>query len=139
QVSTVFPYTTLFRSDLLLLKTDYSIPEAGNVYLEQVQAGSGACFLDFGKAVNGSVYYFQNLSELHGYAEDSQVPLTDSVKVAWPEMGFKCPISPTSPLTKGKRYILRDTFIVYHPTKPKTAYERAMFMLKIGRASCRER
>lgn len=117
--------------DLLLLKTDYSIPEAGNVYLEQVQARSGACFLDFGKAVNGSVYYFQNLSELHGYADDSQVPLTDSVKVAWPEMGFKCPISPTSPLTKGKRYILRDTFIVYHPTKPKTAYERAVFMLKM--------
>lgn len=120
--------------DLLLLKGSGALPRAGTVHLEQVQARSGACFVDFGAGAKGSLYYFQNLSALHAYAEDIQSSLADCVKVRWPQLGLQLPTVSGKGLSKGKPYVLRDTYLLYFIDTPKRP---AAIALQILQAQCR--
>lgn len=115
---------------MFVLKSDFSMPGENITYVEQVQNQSGRIFMDFGKRVPGSVFYFQNFSALSRYAEDTQVSYTDTVKAGWPDFGFRLPASSEKPLKKGVKYLLSDSFIIYHPNKPQGDHQIASYMLE---------
>jgi len=123
------PCHPMFLSDLeqegVVLKNDLTLTEPGNIFLEQIQLRSGICFFDFGQAVAGSLFYFQNFSTLHTYAEDSQVSFSDCVKINWPHFGLTLPTAQENPLEKGKKYKIRDTYLLYGSKKPKNTHEIA--------------
>ncbi|MEN5379495.1 hypothetical protein [Sphingobacterium kitahiroshimense] len=117
------------RPECFVIKKDFTIFKQGNIFVEQAQLRSGICYFDFGKLIAGSLFYFQNFSTLYSYAEDSQISYADSVKISWPEFGFKLPTSKENPLEKGKKYQIRDSYIIYSPTKPKNTHEIAATFL----------
>lgn len=119
-------------ADLLILKrSSFSPAPEGEAYAEQMQIRSGIAFVDFGKSTPGCLFYFQNLGALNDYAEDVQVSLADTVKIKWPELGYTIPVSSTRSLRKGKKYILKDTFVLYHSNKPKDKFDVASSYLRM--------
>lgn len=115
---------------VLVLKKDLQIPPRGNIYFDQLQMRSGACFLDFGKATTGNLFYFQDLTTLNHYAEDNNISLSDSVKSQWPEIHFTLPSNLGEHLHKGKSYQVADGYISYQALKPKSPYQVARNLLE---------
>jgi len=133
------PFTHLLldalpRDLLILNKETYAQASEGTTYAEQKQLRSGVAFIDFGKSISGCLFYFQNFSSLNAYADTLQVSMADTVKVDWPEIGFKLPVSSTKQLTKGERYLIKDTYIMVHPHKPKNKFEVASHYLEMQEA-----
>lgn len=101
------------EAEVLVLRHDFSIPQEATVFSEQIAGRSGICSFHFKKPSKGSLFYFQNLSSIHAYAEDSAVSLMDSVSVAWPAFGFTLPPSEDKPLQEGKAYPICDAYLVF--------------------------
>ncbi|NGM62314.1 hypothetical protein G5B30_10355 [Sphingobacterium sp. SGG-5] len=114
------------REVLILHEKGLAIPPKGQVYVQQKQLRSGTCFTDFGKDTPGTLFYFQNLTALNSYAEDTKISLGDSVQVAWPELGFKASNPSALPLQKGKKYGFREGYLIFNPARPENAWEASL-------------
>lgn len=101
----------------------YEIPTVGTAHVVQKQLRSGACFLSFGSHHTGTLFYFQELSELNKYAEDTHQSLTDVVQAQWPEIGLSLPGSGDKELKKGTRYILSKGYLVIQTQPAKDVYQ----------------
>ena len=84
---------------------------AGTIHAEQVGTRSGNLFFSLTKPITGSVFYFQNLTALADYCEDTKTSAGGLVGGQWPELGFTLPATESDPLLAGKGYVISDAFV----------------------------
>ena len=89
----------------------------GEIYVKQVGTRSGLIYASLKKA--GAFLYFQNLTSLADYNQQTETSCSDVVGGEWPEIGFAQPPNKDKPLKKGKEYIISDTFIAFDEHAPK--------------------
>jgi hypothetical protein len=133
----VFRYTTTFRAELPislpqgprdiipLTKSGLIQNTAGIVHTQQIGSRSGQMFFSLKRPRGGSVFYFQNLSALSEYCEDSQTSIGETVGGVWPEIGFRLPVNEEHPIEADKEYTINDAFVLLSDSIPENDYETA--------------
>jgi hypothetical protein len=92
----------------------------GEIKVKQVGTRSGQLYFSLTRPKAGSVFYFQNLTALADYNQQTETSAGDTVGGEWPEVGFSLP--PTlknKPIEAGKRYILSDAYIALSTEVPE--------------------
>jgi len=121
--TTLTPAAPLFMPfwprDLLPLNKAGKTGQAqGQVYANQMGARAGLGYFSLDKPASGTVFYFQNLTNLNGYCEATHTSAADVVGGQWPELGFSLPPSMENPLPAGKEFILSDAFVALSSEVP---------------------
>lgn len=98
----------------------------GRIHASQIGSRSGALFMSMDKPGKASVFYFQNLTALNLFCEDTETSAGDLVGGVWPEVGMKLPeTSIEKPLKEGVEYCVSDAFVVLSDVVPGDNYEMA--------------
>jgi hypothetical protein len=128
---TVLRYTTTFRGsfpilipfwprDIIPLTNDGRIENtSGKIHAQQVGGRSGQLFFSMTKPENGTVFYFQNLTAMSPYCQDSETSLLDTVGGDWPEIGFQFPVNSKKPLPPDTEYVISDAFVILSDAIPE--------------------
>jgi hypothetical protein len=131
----VFRYTTTFIAsfpllipfwprDIVPLTVDGKVENtAGVIHAKQVGARSGQLFFSMTKPKNGSVFYFQNLTEMSAYCDATETSLSESVGGEWPEIGFQFPVNRNKPVPAGIEYTISDAFVIMDEKNFENDYE----------------
>jgi hypothetical protein len=90
----------------------------GKIHTSQTQTRSGLIYLSTSKPEAGSIMYFQNLSALGDYCQETETSLSDVVGGRWPELGFALPPTKERPLPANKKVIISDAFIAFSEEVP---------------------
>lgn len=101
------------------------IQPEGVIYTHQSGPRSGIVYFSLSKPRAGSVLYFQNLTSLNEYAEQTKTSLQDVVGGNWPELGFSLPAALDEPLPKDKEIVLSDAYILFHAPAPRDDLQMA--------------
>lgn len=98
--------------DILPLTKKGLILNQGDVHI--CQKGTRSCLLYFSMNKNkaGNLFYFQNLSSINKYFEDTKTSASGLMTDEWPEIGFSLPCVKTDPLKKGESYLLSDAYLI---------------------------
>ncbi|RZA03602.1 MAG: hypothetical protein EOP47_02070 [Sphingobacteriaceae bacterium] len=138
EVDVVFPksehdilrYTTSLKpqTDLLIpfWPRDIIIPgndgnsenTAGNIRTSQVGTRSGLIYFNLTRPKAGSVMYFQNITALNDYFEQTETSGAELVRGEWPELGLALPPATKKPLVAGKKIIISDAFVSFSREVP---------------------
>ena len=126
--TTLIPAAPLFipywPRDVIPLGTlDDLIHPEGVIYAKQVKARSGLVYFSMSKPQAGSVLYFQNLTALNDYAEQTKTSLAEVVGGNWPELGLSLPAALEEPLEAGKEVVISDAFILLNTSVPEDDLE----------------
>jgi hypothetical protein len=98
--------------DILPLTKEGKIQNTtGIIHADQVGTRSGLLFMSVTRPDTGSVFYFQNLTALNDYCEDTKTSAGGLVGGKWPEIGFTLPVTKDDPLLAGKTYVISDAFV----------------------------
>jgi hypothetical protein len=93
---------------------------AGTIHAQQIGTRTGSMYFSIDKPKTGSVFYFQNLTALADYCQETETSAGDLVGGQWPEIGFKLPVTAKSkPLKAGKEYIISDAFVLLEDSVPE--------------------
>jgi len=95
----------------------------GQVYASQVGTRSGLVYFSLDKPSSGTVFYFQNLTNLNGYCDATHTSAADVVGGQWPELGFSLPPSIENPLPAGKEFIISDAFVALSDEVPADEFQ----------------
>jgi hypothetical protein len=106
----LFPFSP---KDIFNFTSDWKPLAIGNVHTQQVGNRSGALFYSLSKPQTGTVLYFQNLSSLNAYFEDTETSGSDLVGGNWPEIGFSLPPTNMEALKEGKTYVISDAVVSF--------------------------
>ncbi|SOD14040.1 hypothetical protein [Pedobacter xixiisoli] len=118
------PLLVPFAPKDILNFTSYWKPLAtGKLHTQQVGNRSGILFYSLTKPATGNVFYFQNLSSLNAYFEDTETTGGDLVGGNWPEIGFSLPPTDTQALTPNKPYVISDAIVSFSTDTLKTDRE----------------
>lgn len=108
--------------DLLLIDPDGGIGRTlADIHVSQVGTRSGLMHFSLSDPLRASVFYFQNLTALNAYCEDTETKLGDSVGGRGPELGFWLPPTGEKVLHAGREYTIGDAYVVLAdpvPTQP---------------------
>ncbi len=130
-----FRYTTTIRTKLPLLipfwprdivpltKDGNTENTAGTIHAKQVGSRSGQLYFSMTKPKAGSVFYFQNLTAMSPYCQETEVSLRETVGGEWPELGFQFPVNADKPLPANKEYIISDAFVQFDENIPESDTE----------------
>jgi len=91
----------------------------GKIAVSQVGTRSVQLYFQLTRPKAGSVFYFQNLTSLAGYNQDTETSAGNTVGGEWPEIGFALP--PTvkqKPLHPNKSYIISDAYVILSEEVP---------------------
>lgn len=99
--------------DLLLVDPDGEIGQTvAHVHVSQVGTRSGLMHATLPDPMKTSVFYFQNLTALNAYCEDTETALGNSVGGQGPEFGFSLPPSGEKMLQADREYTICDAYVV---------------------------
>lgn len=98
------------------------LPE-GQLHVHQTGLRSGLLYLTMDTPKTGSMFYFQNLSSLNPYFEETGTSGKDVVGGQWPELGFALPPTKERPIPAGNKMVISDAFIILHPEQAKNEFE----------------
>ena len=130
-----FRYTTTLRTKLPLLipfwprdivpltKDGSTENTAGKIHAKQVGSRSGQLYFSMTKPKAGSVFYFQNLTAMSPYCQETEVSLRETVGGEWPELGFQFPVNAEKPLPANEEYIISDAFVQLDENIPESDTE----------------
>lgn len=109
-----------FPRDVIPLGTSPDlIRSEGVIYTAQVGPRSGIVYFSLSKPRGGTVFYFQNLTALNEYAEQTKMSLQDVVGGNWPELGLSLPAALDEPLEAGKEIVLSDAYVLFNASTPR--------------------
>ncbi|SIN65367.1 hypothetical protein [Chitinophaga niabensis] len=126
----VLRYTTSFKpakdliipfwpKDILIPGNDNNAEHtAGKIHVSQEGTRSGLIYSSMHKPRSGSFLYFQNLTALAKYCEQTETSCANVVGGNWPEMGFSLPPSKDKFLKAGKEVIISDAFVIFDEEVP---------------------
>ena len=106
--------------DILNFTSDWEPLVTGKLHTQQVGNRSGILFYSLTRPATGNVFYFQNLSSLNAYFEDTETTGSDLVGGNWPEIGFSLPPTDTQALTPNKPYLISDAIVSFSTDTLKT-------------------
>jgi len=95
----------------------------GVIYTKQVGPRSGMVYFSLSNPQAGTVLYFQNLTALNDYAEQTKTSLAEVVGGNWPELGLSLPAATEEPLEPGSEVVISDAFIMLNASTPKDDLE----------------
>ncbi|RVU00311.1 hypothetical protein EOD41_12570 [Mucilaginibacter limnophilus] len=95
----------------------------GEIHISQTGGRSGLIYASFKKPKAGSFLYFQNLTALEDYNQDTQTSAAGIVGGQWPEIGLSLPPAVEKPLQGGKTYIFSDAFVALSEHIPTDQFE----------------
>jgi len=96
----------------------------GTIHATQVGTRSGLLYFSLEEPQTGSVFYFQDLTALNKYCEDTETSAGDLVGGAWPEVGMKLPVTnKNKPLKAGEEYIISDAYVLLSDEIPADNYQ----------------
>jgi hypothetical protein len=126
--TTLIPAAPLFlpyfpRDIIPLGPVEDLIHPEGVIYTKQVGPRTGMVYFSLSKPKAGSVMYFQNLTALNDYAEQTKTSLQEVVGGNWPELGLSLPAATEQPLEAGKEIVISDAFILFNPSTPQDDLE----------------
>jgi hypothetical protein len=127
-ITTLTPAASLFvpyfPRDIIPLgaKDDLIHPE-GVIYTKQVGPRTGMVYFSLSKPRSGTVLYFQNLTSLNEYAQQTKTSLQEVVGGNWPELGLSLPPAIEEPLEAGKGIVISDAYIMFDPSIPRDDLE----------------
>lgn len=107
--------------DLMILGKKSALVE-GRIHISQNQTRSGLIYLSTDQPDAGSLMYFQNLSALGDYCQETETSLSDVVGGRWPELGFALPPTKEKPLPANKKIVLSDAFLAFSEEAPKSDF-----------------
>lgn len=118
--------------DLYMLGADDD-PKAAEGRVEAAQRGlnGGYCYLCLKEPDFGNVLYFQNLSALAGFFEETQTTPDGVVGGQWPELGYQPPTAPlakeppSKPLRSGVEVTISDAFLAFSAGCGQDEFETA--------------
>lgn len=120
----LFRYTTTFTAafpllipfwprDIVPLTVDGRVENtSGIIHSHQQGTRSGHIFFSMTRPENGSVFYFQNLTAISAYCQESETSLAETVGGSWPEIGFQFPVNGEKPIPEGIEFIISDAFVL---------------------------
>lgn len=112
--------------DVLVLDPDGAIGDTvPDIHVSQEGTRSGLVYFSIPDAAWGSALYFQNLTSLNAYCEETGASLADSVGGRGPELGFSLPPTGGESLKAGNTYTLCDAYVVVAPHVPQDAAAQA--------------
>ena len=97
--------------DIIVCTQDFEMPDSPIHFEDQREGRTGICFTDFGKNAIGHLFYLQDFGALHELAEDTQNSYLDTVKLDWPQLGFKLPPM-LHPLKRNGKYTINQSYVV---------------------------
>lgn len=130
--TTILRYTTTLKPSRPLLfpfwprdmnmlgKPDKPESCEGNIHVSQFGTRTGMMYLSMTKPRSGSVLYFQNLTALSDYCDQTGTNCSDVVGGKWPELGLALPLVTEKPLQAGKKVIINDAFVAFDSLVPDT-------------------
>jgi hypothetical protein len=126
--TTLIPAAPLFvpffpRDIIPLGPVEDLIHPEGVLYTKQVGPRTGMVYFSLSKPRAGTVMYFQNLTALNDYAEQTNTSLQEVVGGNWPELGLSLPAATEQPLEAGKEIVISDAFILFNPSTPRDDLE----------------
>ena len=137
----LFQYTTVFTAKEPLLipfwpRDIVPLTEKGRIenttatiHVQQTGSRSGQLLFTTTRPQSGTVLYFQNLSALSSYCEDTKTTVAETVGGTWPEIGFKLPVNHQAPILADKAYTISDAFVLMQPEIPQDAFAVAELYL----------
>jgi len=96
----------------------------GEIKVNQVNIRSGLIYALLPKK-EGAMLYFQNLTSLASYCDDTETSCSNVVGGNWPEVGFALPPAIKKPLQKNKEVIISDAYVVFDEAVIKSEGEMA--------------
>ncbi|MDQ0639951.1 hypothetical protein QF042_003516 [Pedobacter sp. W3I1] len=130
----IFRYTTtmvcnqpmlipFWPKDILPFNSDGKISGEGTVHMQQVGTRSGLLFFSLPAPHSASVFYFQNLTALASYCEETKTSAGELVGGKWPELGFSLPPAIDSPVPEEKELTISDAFVLLSEVVPNDNFE----------------
>jgi hypothetical protein len=102
----------------------------GTIHASQVGTRSGQLFFSFEEPKTGSVFYFQDLTSMNKYCEETETSAGDLVGGTWPEIGMKLPVTTAEkPLRAGEEYIIADAYVLLSKEIPGDNYQMSQQFL----------
>jgi len=98
------------RDILTTDQANHPVKSLGEIHVSQVGTRSGLLYFSIPER-DLRILYFQNLTELAPYAEQTETSLAGVVGGTLPEIGLSLPQTKDKPLKKGVKYTISDAFI----------------------------
>jgi hypothetical protein len=105
-----FPF---WPRDIIIHNSTKKMQATGEVYVQQVGTRSGLLHFALKKPAVGTLLYFQNLTSLADYCEQTETSAGEVVGGIWPEIGFALPPTKDKPLQAQKEVVISDAFIAF--------------------------
>jgi len=123
QVDIAWPATGILHYQTYLTSTeDLFIPfwpreivalkSGGKVRVKQEGTRSGLIYAQL-SGKDGAFLYFQNLTSLTDYCQQTETSCADVVGGIWPEIGLSLPPALKKPLLKNKQTVISDAYIAF--------------------------
>lgn len=109
----------------VMMNTKNGKPEntAGKIHISQKGTRTGLIYLTQTRPKPAAMLYFQNLTAIAGYCQQTQTSCADTVGGSWPEIGFALPPTQDKPLKAGKEVIINDAFVVFDSQIPADQFQ----------------
>ncbi|MFI5452929.1 hypothetical protein ACHMWN_12320 [Pedobacter sp. UC225_61] len=105
--------------DIILRENSHSQKNKGTVHVKQVGTRSGILHFSLDEPHTGSLLYFQNLTSLADYNQQTKTSAGETVGGLWPELGFSLPVTKDDPLQAGTTYVISDAIIAFDANTAK--------------------
>lgn len=115
--------------DVIIADKAGALATEGEIFISQTGTRSGLIYGAIRKPEGGSFLYFQNLTALADYNNDTQTSAAGIVGGQWPELGLGLPTANDKPLQKGKSYIISDAFVNLSDNVPANQFDVAQGFL----------
>ena len=99
--------------------------------MAQVGTRSGLLFFSITRPAATTVMYFQNLSSLNRYCEQTKCSSAEVVGGQWPEIGFSLPATKENFLPKGKKFVISDAYVALSDAALKTEAQTTTTFLNL--------
>lgn len=97
----------------------------GVIYTKQVGPRSGLIYFSLTRPKGGSVLYFQNLTALNDYCNQTETSLSDVVGGEWPELGLALPATTEKTLEADKEIVISDVYMIFSRQVPEDDLDMA--------------
>lgn len=108
-----FPY---WPRDIIVAGGTRKTQAKGEVHVKQVGTRSGLLHVTLQQPAEAAFLYFQNLSNLAKYCEDTKTSAGETVGGQWPEIGFSLPATKDQPLKSNVPVVISDAFVAFDKT-----------------------
>lgn len=103
----------------------------GTVHAAQRGVAMGFIYASLTEPKSGTFLYFQNLTALNDFCEQTHAVPETRVGGSWPELGYTPPLAERMPLQPGKEVIISDGYVCFSPDVPEATGDLAQLFFDL--------